>query len=102
MTADEWDDSDWDEWMAMTDAKRDALLEGAWRDYQAMVNAMSRDEFYRYRRKKRVAGCLRWRKLIREHGMDFMRENLRRAQRMLVTLRIERRTGIPCVPADLQ
>ena len=91
-----------DEWMAMTEAQRDAIEANAWRDYSATIDAMSRDEFYRYRRKKRVDGCLRWRRLIREHGMDFMQERLRHAQRMLVTLRIERRTGIACVPADLQ
>ena len=91
---DDWDDSDWDEWMAMPEAKRDALLEGAWRDYEAMISAMSRDEYYAYRRKKRVEGCLRWRRLIRQHDMAFLVGNLRRAQRMLLELRVERQTGI--------
>lgn len=88
------DETDWDEWMAMTDAQRDAIHDGALRDYDAMINAMSRDEFYAYRRHKRVALCLRWRRLIREFNMPFMQENLRRGQRMLLELRIERRTGI--------
>ena len=87
-------DIDWDEWMAMSDAQRDAIHDGALRDYIAMIDAMSRDQYYAYRRGKRVALCLRWRRMIRECDLPFMQENLRRGQRMLLELRIERRTGI--------
>lgn len=91
--SDEEDDTDWDEWMAMSDAQRDAIHDGAMRDYNAMIDRMSRDQYYVYRRSKRVALCLNWRRLIREHDMPFLQTNLRRAQRMLLALRIERRTG---------
>jgi hypothetical protein len=88
------DDIDMDEWMAMSDAERDRLEAAAWRDYDAMIDAMSRDEYYAYRRRMRVDLCLRWRKLMREFDLPFMEQRLRYAQRMLLELRIERRTGI--------
>ena len=92
--SDEEDDIDMDEWMAMSDAQRDAIHDGAMRDYNAMIDAMSRDQYYVYRRGKRVALCLRWRRLMREFDLPFMQERLRIAQKMLLELRIERRTGI--------
>jgi hypothetical protein len=90
------DDSEiaWDEWMAMSDAQRDAMHDGALRDYNAMIDAMTRDQYYAYRRQKRVTLCLKWRDLIRNHDMPFLQDNLRRAQRMLLELRVERRTGM--------
>lgn len=92
--SEEDDDVDMDEWMAMSDAQRDAIHDGALRDYNATIDAMSRDQYYVYRRGKRVALCLRWRRLIREHDMPFMADHLRRSQKLLLELRIERRTGI--------
>lgn len=90
---DEEDELDMDEWMAMSDAQRDAIEAGAWRDYEAMINAMTRDEYYAYRRRKRITLCLNWRRLMREHDLPFMQDRLRVAQQMLLELRIERRTG---------
>ena len=92
--SDEDDEIDWDEWMAMSQAQRDAIHDGAMRDYNAMIDGMSRDQYYVYRRHNRVALCLNWRRLIRDHDMPYLQTSLRRAQRMLLELRIERRTGI--------
>jgi hypothetical protein len=96
------DETDIEEWMAMSESQREAVEKNAWRDYHNMINAMSREQYYRFRRKRRVDLCLRWRRLIREHQMEFMQERLRGCQRSLVALRHEYRTGVTTVGADLQ
>ncbi len=95
------DDSDFDEFMETGDAELDREHDAAMREYAAMIGAMSRDEFYAYRRRKRVDLCRRWRNLIREFDMPFLHTNLRHAQRGLLALRIERQSGIP-TPSQLQ
>lgn len=95
------DDRDFDEFMAMSDMEADRELAAAEREYAAMIDAMSRDQFYAYRRRKRVDLCRRWRKLIREADMPFLRTQLRTTQRGLVALRSERRAAI-YIPSTLQ
>lgn len=73
----------------------------ALREYVSMIDAMSRDEFYAYRRRKRVDLCRRWRKLIRDVDMPFLRTQLRTTQRGLLALRAERRAAIS-IPLTLQ
>ena len=95
------DERDFDEIMAMSDADLDQELAAAEREYIAMIDAMSRDEFYAYRRKKRVDLCRRWRRLIREGDMPFLRTQLRSTQRGLLALREERRSAVS-IPSTLQ
>lgn len=89
------DDPEMDEWMALTEAQQEARLEASWRQYAEFRASLTPDQTYAIDRRHGVEGCLRLRKMIREHSfLAFMASDLKQRQIGLVKLRQWRRTGI--------
>lgn len=84
-----------DEFAGMSEAQIDALADRLMKEYSEMLDAMTPRQLYEHRRRRRLALCLRQRRLIREyHGIDIFRKMLRSTQRRLVECRIEYRSGV--------
>ena len=89
------DDPEMDEWMGLTVAQQEARVEDSWRQYAEFRASLTADQQYAVDRRHGVEGCLRLRKLIREHDfLAFMVSDLKERQVGLVKLREWRRTGI--------
>jgi hypothetical protein len=87
------DDIDMDEWMQMSDAEHDAVLEREMRIYYEWWDSLTPLQQYRHSRRRALEGCLVWRQSIGIFG-EGMREYLRQRQIRLVKLRVWRATGI--------
>lgn len=87
------DDTDMDEWMAMSEAEQERELQAAMNQYDEWYSRLSFAERVALSRHRTVALCLKWRRLIREHDMDFLRDQLRQSQVRLLKIREWRRTG---------
>lgn len=88
------DDLDWEEWMEMSDAQHDAILERTMREYSQWLDRLTLKQRVAHHRKNALRGCLTWRKLMREHGLDFAVTYLRERQISLLKLRQWRLTGV--------
>lgn len=85
------DEVDWDEWVAMTEAQQDREMVSAVNQYNEMIDRMSRAEYAAYRRREALELCRSIRKNLRAFpGISIFEESLRRTQRRLLVLRMER------------
>lgn len=96
MTADDDHDTiDWDEWLAMSDAEQEAEWQSALRQYNEMIDHMTPDELFHYRRSRNLDLCIKIRSNMKAFpGIEIFRHSLRDTQRRLLALRIEHRTGL--------
>lgn len=88
------DDIEMELWFEMTEAEQDAELAAAERRHNELWANLSPDRQYSILRAGAVKGCLQWRRMIREHRFDFMRQYLKERQISMVKLRHWRHTGI--------
>lgn len=90
------DDVDWDEWMKLSDDQQDAIVNREMKAYGEMLDEMSPDELYRYKRQFILGTLKRSRAGIRLHAWtaeSLMRHVIRPSQKNLLALRIWRQTG---------
>lgn len=90
------DDLEFEEWDRLTDEQQEAIVQREEARYFRWLDSLSPDQRYAYHRGKAVENCLRWRKIMREHGMvgEFWTGMLRQRQIRLVKLRAWRATGV--------
>ena len=63
MTGDDDDDLDWEEWMSMTDAQQDAVVERENRELARATDRMTPAQLYASMRRNWLENCLSWRRL---------------------------------------
>jgi hypothetical protein len=86
---DDDDELDWDEWMSMSDAQHDAILDREMAAYSKWFSALTPLQQYRHRRRRGVETCLRWRSTIGRFDLPVFREHLRTSQRLLLKARAD-------------
>lgn len=88
------DDVAMEDWMQMSDAERDAILEREMRAYNEWYDRLTPLQRYRRSRGINVRLCRDWRRHLKTLEIEVFREHLRSAQIRLLKLRIQRATGI--------
>lgn len=97
---DDDDDLDMDEWMAMSDAERDAAEAREWRKYDNWRNSLTIEQEIRVDTRSALHSIMENRRRLRTPHLctipfitELWKEGIRRRQRQLVKLRIFRSTG---------
>lgn len=95
MAADDDDDDfmPFEDYMEMSDAETDALLNSLCNQHNEMIACMTPLQYYRYRRASGLDLCVRQRRIAKTFPELFM-PRLRESQKRLLALRIEHRTGV--------
>lgn len=88
------DDLDWDEWVAMSDAQHDAILDREMAEYSRWFNSLTTLQQYRHRRRRGLATCKSWRKTIGKLDLQVFRDHLRTSQRLLLKARVDLYHGV--------
>jgi hypothetical protein len=95
------DDMEWDEWMAMTDAQRDATERRVMGEYRRFIDAMTPAQYYRYQRWSWLRILSERREFLRNPAVSRIEiidqitlESIGRARLALAKLRIWRSTGV--------
>lgn len=92
---DDEDDLEMDEWLKLTDAQQDAILDREMKAHTQWFDALPLAQQQRHCIRGALRNCVKWRALMaRLPAMDFMRDQLKQRQRRLLVLRIWRQTGI--------
>jgi hypothetical protein len=91
---DDDDELDWDEWMSMSDAEHEAILDREMAEYSQWFNALTPLQQYRHRRQRGVRTCLGWRRIIRKLDLQVIRDHLRTSQRLLLKMRADFYHGV--------
>ena len=86
------EDLEWEEFMEMSDAQIDAVLEREMKKYNEQLKQLDSKQLYRYFRSRRLELCLKQRKLAKEFP-DIFKPMLRATQRRLLEARIKYWTG---------
>lgn len=82
------------EFEGMSDAQLDAECERLMREYQRMLEGLTPEQLYRYRRNRTLDLIAKQRRLIAEFpDLQLFKGHLRSSQRRLLRWRIEYRTG---------
>jgi hypothetical protein len=86
---DEDDEISWDEWLELSDAEIDGLLETSMREAVEARARCPASVLYAHDRKNKLISILRWRALTRAQRLTggFFADQLRSRQRALVALR---------------
>ena len=87
------DEVDWDEWLAMSEAQREAALQNELKDYYTWLDSMDMKQYYKYKRGFVLHTIRGWRHILKTMDIEFVRERLKISQRRLVALRQFRVTG---------
>jgi hypothetical protein len=88
------DDLDWDEWMKMSDAQHDAILDREMKAYNEWFDRLPQDEQIRHCVRRCLQNCVGARRNLKTFPIDFMRKMLKQSQMRLLKLRAWRQTGI--------
>ncbi|HET8636019.1 MAG TPA: hypothetical protein VFL96_04135 [Acidobacteriaceae bacterium] len=88
------DDLFWEEWLSLSDAQRDAIVDREMAEYSRWFSTLTPIQQYRHRRKRNLETCLGWRRTLRRMDIPVIREHLRRTQRLLLKLRAEFYYGV--------
>lgn len=95
------EDEDWDDWLDMTDAEKDAALERSMNEHERWYKGLTREQQIAYHRRSALRMIRDNRRRLRtpslctiEYVVGLWREGVRRNQRRLLKIREWRRTGV--------
>lgn len=91
---DDEDEIDFDEWIEMSDAERDRIVDSAERQFHELYESWTPRQQFAWRRRMTLQNCLHTRRMIKANFVpELQAQWLRERQMRLVHLRAERHSG---------
>jgi hypothetical protein len=83
----------WDDWVKLSDAEQDAILNSEMRQWAETWDRLPRAVQIKHSIRLALKTCADWRRTLKTMDLPVFREHLRERQRRLLELRIERNSG---------